>query len=328
MLVRELPPVALAGFLYIGAFLGLSVYSLGNSILLKGSQAGSALLAKKDYPWLAGAILSGGIVAPICLLFGLERVSGFAGSLLLNLEGVLTALIAVFLFGESAGKRLWWALACMTAAGVFLTWEPGQGRFIWSGFLLIVLAMAAWGLDNNLTRQISAKDPVQIALIKGLLSGLTSLALALIFGMKIEWDARIAYALLLGSFSYGLSLVFFIKALEGLGSFRTGLFFSLAPFIGAIVSLIVLQECIGWVMFPAAAFMGLGLWLMIEEEHSHLHVHEEMTHSHLHDHEDIHHRHRHPAAIREVHVHEHTHHKVAHAHAHWPDTHHRHVHES
>ena len=135
MLVRELPPVALAGFLYIGAFLGLSVYSLGSFILLKGSQAGSAILAKRDYPWgLAGAILSGGIVAPISLLFGLERVSGVAGSLLLNLEGVLTALIAVFLFGESAGKRLWWALACMTAAGVFLTWEPVQGRFIWSGF--------------------------------------------------------------------------------------------------------------------------------------------------------------------------------------------------
>lgn len=327
MLVREVPPVVLAGLLYFGAFLGLSAYSFGEMILLKGPGEKRAFLEGRDYLWLAGTILSGGIIAPINLLFGLERVSGFAASLLLNLEGVLTAVIAVFLFGESAGKRLWLALACVTVAGLFLMWEPVQGKFNLTGPLLIVIAMAAWGMDNNLTRHISGKDPVQIARIKGLVSGIVSLGLGFLFGMRIDWDAHIIYALLLGSFSYGISLVFFIKALEGFGSFRTGLFFGFAPFISAVTSLILLREWLGWVMFPATGLMAVGLWLMIEERHSHLHVHEEMTHTHLHDHEEIHHRHKHAGTTQEPHVHKHMHPGGSHAHAHWPDTHHRHEHE-
>jgi len=146
--------------------------------------------------------------------------------------------------------------------------------------------------------------------------------------MGISWNVNIIYALLLGTFSYGISHFFFIKALEGLGSFRTGVFFSLAPFIGAVTSLILLREWIGWVMFPATGLMVAGLWLMIEVKHSHLHVHEEMTHAHLHGHEDIHHRHVHSGTFQEPHVHEHTHLEKAHAHTHWPDTHHRHEHDS
>ena len=188
-------------------------------------------------------------------------------------------------------------------------WEPVQGQFNWTGPLLIVIAMAGWGFDNNLTRHISAKDPVQIARLKGLLSGMTSIAVALLLGIKINWNVSIIYALLLGSFSYGISLVFFIKALEGLGSFRAGVFFSLAPFIGAVTSLLLLREWIGWIMYPATGLMVAGLWLMIEEKHSHLHVHEEMTHAHLHGHQDIHHRHDHSGTFQEPHVHEHTHHK-------------------
>jgi drug/metabolite transporter (DMT)-like permease len=328
ILVRDTPPVALAGLLYLGAFLGLSIYSLGRKILSNSHRSERALLTKGDLPWLCGAIISGGIIAPISLMFGLRHVSGFAASLLLNLEGVSTAVIAVFLFRESAGNRLWWAMACMTAAGFFLTWEPIQGTFNLAGPVLICIAMVSWGLDNNLTRYISARDPIQIALIKGLVSGATSLLLAYVLGMGIPWNVNIILALLLGCFSYGISLVFFIKALEGLGSFRTGVFFSLAPFIGAVISLILLQEWIGWVMLPATGLMVVGLWLMIEEKHSHLHVHEEMMHTHLHNHDDIHHYHEHTGALIEPHSHEHVHHEEAHAHAHWPDTHHRHAHDS
>ncbi len=328
MLVKDMAPIVLAGLLYVGTFLGLSIYSLFRTTLERSDPSGGASLTKGDLPWLSGAILSGGIVAPISLLFGLRYISGFAASLLLNLEGVLTAVIAVFLFREPAGKRLWWALTCMTVAGLFLAWEPAQGTLNLTGPFLVGLAMAAWGLDNNLTRQISAKDSVQIARIKGLVSGITSLVLAFALGMGIEWDVRIVYALLLGSFSYGVSLVFFIKALEGLGSFRTGLFFSLAPFVGAVTSLILLREWIGWVMFPATGLMVAGLWLAIEERHSHQHVHEEVKHSHSHDHEEIHHHHEHSGGTQEPHVHEHVHPRETHSHTHWPDTHHRHRHKS
>jgi len=328
VLVADIPPVALAGLLYAGAFLGLSLYSLARKSVSVKPDREKATLVRKDYPWLIGATVSGGIIAPISLMFGLSLLSGFSTSLLLNLEGVATAVIAVVFFKENAGKRLWWALACMTLAGILLAWNPDRGEFNLLGPLMIVLSMLCWGIDNNLTRYISARDPIQIALIKGLVSGATSLSLAYVLGMRISWNVNIIYALLLGTFSYGISLVFFIKALEGLGSFRTGVFFSLAPFIGAVTSLILLREWIGWVMFPATGLMVLGLWLMIEEKHSHLHVHEEMTHAHLHGHEGIHHHHEHSGTFQEPHVHEHTHLEEAHAHAHWPDTHHRHEHDS
>ncbi len=326
MLVSDIPPVALAGLLYAGVFLGLSLYSLGRKSLSIKPDAEKISLQGKDIPWLTAATVFGGIIAPISLMFGLSRTSGFSTSLLLNLEGVATAVIAVLFFKENAGKRLWWALACMTLAGVFLAWDPNRGEFNLPGPLMIVLSMVCWGIDNNLTRHISARDPIQIALIKGLVSGAASISLAYLLGMKIPWNVDIFKALLLGAFSYGISLVFFIKALEGLGSFRTGLFFSLAPFIGAVTSLILLQEWIGWVMFPSTGLMIAGLWLMIEEKHSHRHIHEEMTHTHLHNHDDIHHDHFDSPAMS--HIHEHTHGDEPHAHAHWPDTHHRHAHDA
>ena len=326
LLVRELPPIALAGFLYLGAFAGLSLYGLGRRLLSAREVPGTAL-KREDLPWLAGAILSGGIIAPICLMSGLSRISGFTASLLLNLEGVFTAVIAVVIFGESAGRRLWLALASMTLAGIFLTWDPGQGRFSLLGPLLVTVSMIGWGIDNNLTRHISARDPVQITRIKGLAAGVVSLSVAPLFGAGFRWEVSVLYALALGALSYGISLVFFIKALEGMGSFRTGLFFSLAPFIGALTSLVLLGEWIGWVMFPALAFTVAGIWLISTERHSHVHFHEAVSHTHLHSHHDRHHGHDHPGSFAEPHVHEHRHAGESHVHDHWPDAHHRHTHE-
>ena len=286
----------------------------------------SSNLKKGDFLWLFGAILSGGIAAPICLMFGLSQISGFATSLLLNLEGIFTAIIAVIFFKENAGKRLWLALLCMTTGGVFLTWDSSQGKFNVLGPLLVTLSMICWGIDNNLTRNISTRNPLQITRIKGFVSGSASISLAYALGINIKWDVKILYALLLGSFSYGISLVFFIKALGGLGSFRTGVFFSLAPFIGAVTSLILLQEWIGWVMFPAIMLTVSGVWLIGTEEHEHHHLHEEKVHTHLHNHNDLHHTHEHKGIVREPHIHEHKHVEEGHAHTHWPDTHHRHGH--
>jgi drug/metabolite transporter (DMT)-like permease len=325
LLVKDIPPVALAGFLYFGAFIGLSLYSIIRSIVSTESIR-SANLKKGDFSWLFGAILSGGIIAPICLMFGLNQISGFTTSLLLNLEGIFTAVIAVIFFKEKAGKRLWLALMCMTLAGVFLTWDSSQGKFNFLGPLLVTLSMICWGIDNNLTRNISTRNPIQITCIKGFVSGLVSISLAYTLGMAVKWDWSIIYALLLGSFSYGISLVFFIKALEGLGSFRAGMFFSLAPFIGAATSLILLQEWIGWVMFPAVLLTVAGFWLISTENHLHPHLHQETAHTHLHNHKDIHHIHEHAELAHEPHHHEHKHLEENHVHPHWPDTHHRHEH--
>jgi drug/metabolite transporter (DMT)-like permease len=323
LLVRDIPPVPLAGFLYLGAFLGLSLYAAFRSTIFV-NHATAAKLKKRDIPWLAGAILSGGIIAPISLMFGLKLISGFTASLLLNLEGVATAVIAVCCFKEDAGRRLWLALFCMTAAGVFLTWDPSRGEFNLAGSLLVALAMLCWGIDNNLTRNISTRDSVQIARTKGLVSGCVSLLLAYALGLQVPWNLMSLLALLLGAGSYGISLVLFIRALAGLGSFRAGVFFSLAPFVGAGVSLLVLREWIGWVMFPATMLMAAGVWLIATEEHGHHHVHAEMTHTHLHEHKDVHHEHEHSGSERDTHSHRHRHYEQTHSHTHWPDTHHRH----
>ena len=276
--------------------------------------------------WLIGAIIAGGVAAPISLMLGLNLVTGFSASLLLNLEGICTALIAVVIFRENSGKKFWLALLCMTAAGIIISWDPTQSKFSVLGPLLIVLAAFCWGIDNNLTRQISEKNPVQITWIKGLVAGSISLVLALILGNKISFSINILYALILGAFSYGISLVLFIQALKGLGSSRTGAFFSMGPFIGALISLLIFRNQSQWLMVPAFVFMALGVLLIVVERHSHTHVHEAVTHTHPHNHDDLHHLHKHPQSVKGTHSHEHTHLELRHVHVHWPDTTHRHSH--
>lgn len=318
VLLEDLDPVALAGLLYIGAFIGLTIVSL-----MRPSRP-SAPLERKDAPWLAGAILAGGVLAPVALMIGLTMVSGLAGSLLTNLEGVATALIAVIVFREYAGRRLWFALAVMTLAGVLLSWDPSGGTIDPLGPLLIVLAMVCWGVDNNLTRQISGKDPVRIAQLKGLIAGSFSLSVAVLLGVRLSLTPPLLLALLLGALSYGISLVLFIKALEGLGSSRTGAFFSLGPFVGAVVAVLFLNDPLTPPLLAAAALMALGVYAIMAERHGHSHRHERMTHTHAHEH-DMHHRHGHDG--EGAHSHEHVHPEMVHSHVHWPDEHHRHEHD-
>ncbi len=326
LLVKEQPPIVLAGLLYLGAFFGLSLYLFKkNKITIKQDEK-SPPLENKDIPWLIGAIVSGGILGPIFLMTGLTQISGFAASLLLNLEGTMTVVIAVLFFKENSSKNLWFALISMTIAGTLLSWDTSQNKFNFLGFLLIVIANICWGIDNNLTNQIFDKDAVQIATIKGLVAGTSSLIISQIFGIKIIIDMKILFALILGAFSYGLSLVFFIKALSGLGSSRTGLLFGLSPFIGALFSIIILKESISFNIFPAILFMIFGLWFLKTEKHSHMHIHEPITHTHLHAHNDLHHLHQHSEKIIEPHIHKHTHTKLNHNHKHFPDIHHRHRH--
>jgi drug/metabolite transporter (DMT)-like permease len=344
-LLGAVRPVALAGLLYLGVFLGLTIFKWllsattpNRSKRRRSPREGTApidahmaglreaALEKKDLPWLAGAILAGGILGPICLMAGLARISGFSASLLLNFEGAATAVIAVLLFGENAGRRVWLALAFMTSAGVFLSWNPGGGPLSPSGPVLILLAMICWGMDNNLTGRISDKDPAQIARIKGLVAGIVSTAAAFLLGQGLKPGRAALYGLAIGAVGYGLSLVLYVRALKGLGAFRTGLFFSLGPFAGALFSLVLLKDRLRWPMAAAAALMAVAVALMFGERHNHSHRHERLVHNHSHVHSDLHHVHSHNMDIEEPHSHEHVHETLEHVHGHWPDTHHHHGH--
>ena len=331
LLLGGIPPVALAGLLYSGVFLGLAAYRGAAGLLRRWGLArdhggGEAPLEPRDLPWLAGAILAGGIVAPICLMLGLGLVTGLAGSLLLNFEAAATALIAVLLFKENAGRCVWAALALMTAGGVLLSWNSAEGRLDAAGPLLVLAAMAGWGLDNNLTRQISGKDPVQIAMIKGLVSGAVSLGLAFSLEKGFAVGLPAVGGLAVGALGYGLSLVLFIKGLKGLGAFRTGALFSFAPFAGAAASVVVLGDRVKPGLAAAGLLMAAGVALIVREKHVHAHHHDRLVHAHAHVHSDLHHVHAHGGAVREPHSHEHVHDEMDHVHGHWPDGDHRHGH--
>jgi len=328
LLLSKITPIALAGLLYLGAFLGLATFALISRLNKVSAERRPASLERKDIPWFTGAIVAGGIIAPISLMKGLKLTSGFSASLLLNLEGVATVIIAIFFFKENAGKKIWMALAAMTMAGLLLAWSPSTGAFNIGGSLLIVLATVCWGVDNNLTRKISDKSSIQIAGIKGLIAGTISLLLAFALGEKVHLGIDIVYALLLGAFSYGLSLVLFVSSLEGLGASRVGVFYSFGPFIGALLSIVLFKDINMWVVLPAFVLMAIGVWFLITEKHEHVHFHQQITHTHYHRHNDMHHTHYHPVAVRGSHTHEHVHTGLIHSHPHYPDTHHRHEHGS
>jgi drug/metabolite transporter (DMT)-like permease len=324
MLVTDMPATELAGLLYLGAFLGLGLI-IGFRKATKRRFWERSSLTRRDIPWLVGAIITGGIAGPILLMTGLTHISGFSASMLLNLEGVFTVLLAVTIFGEVGGKRLFLALTCMTAASAFLSYDPNTGGFRIEGVVLLVGAMLCWGVDNNLTQRISDRDPVQITMLKGLVAGSASIVITIVLGSSLVLNISAMYAIVLGALCYGVSLVLFIKALKGMGSGRAGAFFAFGPFVGAAVSIAVLGEQVQWLMIPAAALMIVGVWALTTEKHEHEHRHTAVTHEHMHEHDDPHHRHVHDE-VTGRHTHLHTHVEQVHSHAHWPDTSHRHDH--
>lgn len=323
-LIDHLDPILLAGLLYLGSGVGLSGWQL---LLGRTSSKKETPLTLNDTPWIVSACVMGGIIGPLCLIYGLRNTSSGSASLLLNLEGIFTALLAWFAFKENFDRRIATGMALVALGSVALSWNGSSDlRFQWS-FLLIVAACFSWGIDNNLTRKISASDPIQIASIKGLVAGTINTLLALKFGA--EWPSIELLCLtgILGLFSYGISLVLFVLALRHIGSARTSAYFSLAPFLGSCLSLIFWPESLTPNLIIAAILMGIGIWLHLTEHHEHMHVHEEMKHEHLHIH-DEHHQHQHLPSdpIGEPHSHPHHHEKLVHTHPHFPDIHHRHHH--
>ena len=324
LLLGSVEPWLMAGLLYLGAGLGLAAVHLARGVL--GLPTIEAPLRRTDVPWLSVVILTGGILGPLLLMTGLATTDAASASLLLNLEGLMTMGIAWVVFRENVDTRLLLGAFAILVGAAILSWQ-GEASIQWSG-LFIAGACLCWGIDNNVTRKLSSSDPVQIAMLKGLVAGVVNLVLAVMWqGIPLPSGGIAVAAGLIGFLGYGVSLVLFVLGLRHLGAARTGAYFSLAPFVGAALSLVMLNEPPSARLIFAGGLMAFGLWMHLAEQHDHEHLHEPMEHEHRHRH-DIHHTHEHLPTDPpdEPHSHGHRHAPLVHRHPHYPDLHHRHGH--
>lgn len=328
ILLGKIDPIPLAAFIYIGSGVGLLVFKIIEKYFSKNYNK-EAPLSRKDIPWLLGAVFLGGIVAPIVLMHSLKVTPASTASLLLNFESVATTVIAVCFFKESAGKRVWFAITFITLAAVILSWDFSNQWGFSIGALGVVAASFSWGMDNNFTGKISLKDPFSIVIIKGIGAGSVSLILALMLKSSFPSVNVIIEAMILGCFSYGLSIVLFVLALRELGSARTSALFGTSPFIGALVSFVLCGDKISLTFIMGLPLMVFGTVLLLKENHEHKHLHKAITHEHKHSHIDGHHNHLHDEKVPKdiCHSHVHTHESVVHSHSHTPDIHHKHGHD-
>ncbi len=321
LLLERLTPFMLAALLYFGAGLGM----LTLRMLPGGRGSTEARIGRRELPY-AGLMILLDIAAPILLLFSLKTASAASVSLAGNFETVATAVIALMLFREPVGKRLWFAIALITAASALLSLDGAAGFSLSPGVLFALLACVCWGLENNLTRALSQKDPQQVVMIKGIGAGTGAMLLAACTG-ELTWaPVSMLLALLLGFASYGLSIRFYILAQRSLGAARTGAYYAVAPFLGAAFSAVLFGQRLTFFFLAALLLMLLGGVLAATERHSHMHKHEAIVHEHRHSHDDGHHTHSHDIEVKGGHSHIHTHEALTHAHPHTPDVHHAHTH--
>ena len=323
ILVCASSPILIAGLLYFGSGLGLMLIRL-----IRDRGWSNPKLRSNEWPWLFGAISFGGVLGPMLLMYGLTQISSATASLLLNLEAVLTSIIAWVIFKENADKRIVLGMFLIVLGGILLSWTHNTTNSGgWLGSLAIAGACLCWAIDNNLTRKVSALDSFFIAGSKGLIAGIVNIYLAYKLGSKLPELPMIITVLICGFFGYGLSLLLFIFALRGLGTSRTGAYFSVAPFIGAGIAILFFRELSTPSFWIALAFMGAGVWLHLTEKHEHEHIHAADCHEHSHRH-DEHHQHSHDFAYdgSSEHRHQHEHNKLQHAHHHYPDVEHLHTH--
>jgi drug/metabolite transporter (DMT)-like permease len=325
-LIGVIDPIVLAGLLYCGAGIGVAALRrLARTVLAPGERKQS--LRRQEIPWLAAAIIAGGLAGPVLLMLGLALTDAAAASLLLTLEGAATALMAWFIFHENFDRRIALGMVCLVVGAAVLAWSGTPTLASAIGPAAIVGACIMWGLDNNLMRKVSLADPLQIVELKGLFAGPVNVALGLWAGGAVPAVADALMAGVVGFFGYGVSLALFVVALRHLGAARTGAHFSTAPFLGAVVAVLALGEPLTVQLAVAGGLMALGVWLHLTERHEHQHIHEPMEHSHSHVH-DEHHRHRHRPGDPpgEPHTHAHAHGWMKHSHPHTPDMHHVHRH--
>jgi drug/metabolite transporter (DMT)-like permease len=321
LLADEVSPILLAGLLYTGSGLGLGLYRLIR-------KPGRVRIARNEVAPLVGAIFFGGLAGPVLLMVGLANMPASGASLLLNAEAVFTAVLAWFVFKENFDRRIALGMIAIVAGAVVLSVPSGANFGSPWPSLAILGACLCWGLDNNLTRKVALNDATWLAAIKGGVAGPVNLLLAFTLGAQLPSAFNIAAAMLVGLVAYGISLVLFIVGMRHVGTARAGAYYSVAPFFGAVLALL-LGEPLTWPLIIAAALMAIGVWLHLTETHEHTHTHEPLTHEHWHVH-DEHHQHQHepgrevPDGVRHLHVH--THEAITHSHPHYPDAHHRHSH--
>jgi drug/metabolite transporter (DMT)-like permease len=326
LLLPGTSPLMLAGLFYLGAGLGLSAFDTVRR--LSGRANPEARLRRQDLRALLLIVLFGGVLGPILMLVGLERLSGLVGALLLNLEAPLTIIVAVALFGEHLARREVLAAALLLGGAALLGRSPGALRGDWVGVAAMGGAALCWAIDNNLTQGLSVRDPVAVTRVKALGAGATSLVLAAFVGVAIPTRLFVGVALVVGAGCYGASIVFAIRASRLLGAARQAAFFAVAPFAGAALAIPLLHDRPTMIDLTAAAAMVIGVVFLVRSRHDHVHTHEELVHDHVHTH-DEHHQHEHEggvATVTEPHSHLHRHTPLTHAHPHASDVHHHHRH--
>ncbi|MHB1350277.1 MAG: DMT family transporter [Desulfobulbaceae bacterium] len=325
LVIGDMSPVLLAGLLYFGSGIGLSFVLARQRInIVQEIRSISRVHQRK----LLGAVLAGGVIAPLCLIYGIKYGRASEVSLLLNLETVATTIIAWLVFKEHVSLHVWAGKVLIVLAASIIILKSPEGLAFSASGILVLLACIFWGIDNNLTRDVDELPATVLAAIKGYCAGMFNIILAAVLGFGTIGGYQIGGALLIGALSYGASLVLFIEALRRIGSSRSSTYFAIGPFVGVFSSLVLLREHPPAFFWLAAALMLSGVMCLYRERHDHLHVHEALAHRHRHPHnQDEHHCHLHGEESNpEPHDNYHVHERLTHRHVHWPDTHHRHVH--
>lgn len=326
LLLPESGPLLIAGLLYLGAGIGLWCFELAVYRHSKVARR-EAPIQSTDRWLLAGIVVAGGILGPVLMLWGLQRLSAVASSLLLNLEAPLTIALALLFFREHLDRREVLGAIVIIGAAAVLNYHPGTVRTDWLGFVAIVSACLCWAIDNNLSQRLSLRDPIVVTRIKTLGAGACTLSLAILTGQSLPRPSILMAALVLGLFSYGLSLVLDMQALRLVGAAREAGYFATAPFIGAVAAVPIVGEQWGATEWVSSAAMAVGVTFLLRAHHRHLHVHEEVEHDHTHMHGEHHqHEHEEQPLTEESHTHAHRHLPLAHDHPHLSELHHRHEH--
>ncbi len=314
----------------VGAFTTAALLYVGAAIVGAFSRqpaSKEAQLVRRDFPRLLSMAAFGAVLGPVALAWGLQHTGGTGASLMLTLEALFTALLARGLYGETMDRRVWAAMLLLLAGGIALVLDQGgQGGSQLLGLLAVLLATAAWGADNTLSRALAERDPAQVVLGKALLGVVTTILLAWLFHEPLPRPGAALGLLVIGASGYGLSLRFYLLAQRAFGAARTGSVFAFAPFIGAALAIVLGDRSGSWIMAAGGLFMMLGVMLHLVESHGHAHEHHAMAHEHAHRHDDGHHGHTHEVMPSGAHSRWHTHEPLTHAHPHVPDAHHRHKH--
>ncbi|HZA95035.1 MAG TPA: DMT family transporter [Burkholderiaceae bacterium] len=311
-------PFATAALLYAGAALA--------GALLRQPTEREARVLRNDFPRLLAIALFGAVIGPVALAWGLQRTSGTSASLMLTLEALFTALLASRLYHETMDKRVWAAMLLVLAGSVVLVLDQSRGGASVAGLLMVMVATAAWGMDNTLSRALAERDPGQVILFKAVLGATATSLLAVALAESLPSTAIVVSLLIVGAAGYGVSLRFYLLAQRAFGAARTGSVFAFAPFIGAALALALGDRSAGWLMALGCLLMLAGVILHILESHGHEHEHELMEHEHAHRHDDGHHDHHHDVMPSGEHSHRHRHESLRHSHPHVPDAHHAHRH--